>query len=162
MAAQGWNPTRQTQHPTLFILIITVHVGIINLVITIITKKIFDQHNPHQFVYKPPHMIIIIIDMIITVFIILIDMSTTFCLRRPNPLLLVIMIKLMINNSSNVDDEPELAEGRLVCVPDHLFGSHLNHYHPDDPFSLSSCLDHTFIIIIHIIFLAALAALYLP
>ena len=62
-------------------------------------------------------------------------MSTTFCLRRPNPLLLVNMIKLMINNSSNVDDEPMLAEGRLVCVPDHLFGSHLNHYHPDDPFS---------------------------
>ena len=135
MAAQGWNPTRQTQHPTLFILIITVHVGIINLVITIITKKIFDQHNYHQFVYQPPHMIIIIIDMIITVFIILIDMSTTFCLRRPNLLLLVIMINMMINNSSNVDDEPELADGRLVCVPDHLFGSHLNHYHPGDPFS---------------------------
>ena len=62
------------------------------------------------------------------------------------------MINMMISNSSNVDDEPELADGRLVCVPDHLFGSHLNHYHPDDPFLFSSCFDHTFIIIIHMIF----------
>ena len=82
-------------------------------------------------------MIIIIIDMIIHVFIILIDMSAlgNILSEKTKPSFLVILINMMISNSSNVDDEPELADGRLVCVPDHLFGSHLNHYHPGDPFS---------------------------
>ena len=131
MAAQGWNPTRQTQHPTLFILIITVHV------ITIITKKIFDQQNPHQFVYQPPQMIIIIIDMIITVFIILIDMSTldNILSEKTKPSSPDYYDQHDDQQLHQCGRSGELADGRLVCVPDHLFGSHLNHYHPDDPFS---------------------------
>ena len=74
MAAQGWNPTRQTQ--------------------------------------LPPHFIIIIVVIIIIAIVIIIIVVA----------IIVVLVIVVVPSG-------ELADGRLVCVADHLFVS-LHHHHP--------------------------------
>ena len=74
MAAQGWNPTRQTQ--------------------------------------LPPHFIIVIVITVITIIVIVIIVVS----------IIVVLVIVVVPSG-------ELADGRLVCVADHLFVS-LHHHHP--------------------------------